>query len=681
MQNNNSLQTYSEDASCPDNTKNKPTADDDLPRLGLKHVLGFNGKVVNGLVVHPLGKHIIYAVGRHVIVEEIIGPCKGKQEMLAGHLEPISSLAVSGDGQFIVSGQKNASRETRSPVLLWDWCTRKKIMHRDLHKETTMTLEFTCSSRYFVSLGGTDDGELGLWDTTERRPLAVRCAQAQRVGATTVIKASYVDQSMFISVGESYGRIWKFEGETSKLTYSELAFGSLTRKIVCAEIADKDNSDPPRIFCGTTSGTVVIFHGESGVLIDEITSPAFPMGVTALTYTRMLNNNTYCILIGTGEGRVNYYTFHFVMKGHKCSASMALYSDTHVWQDPQNSSVTSISKVGVGQQFFVGVYQSQIYRFSLVPWSTQLVRTCSNTVINQVAFARGTDELLVTAEPQKVRVFNLKVMLEVRRFVRSGRECKSLCVRHDGTQIMSGWDCGDILVLGFEPKGLGLYIIYRIDNAHRQAVSCMALTAASDRLVTGGDDFFVSVWRLVEDLDQRGRRLRQGLRAFHFVDQKGPITKLRIAADDKTCVCSSLDGSAVAYDLTTGLRLNQFSWACGLTCVSFCQTDLQIVTSSSDGRLQWWDMVSGQSLRELLGSNSGGMCSIDTEPICRQLVATGGDDRLIKIWRIDEGTVSHVGEGHSDRITVVKFGPCGTILLSAALDGSVCIWDVPKQKE
>ncbi|GFR91394.1 WD repeat-containing protein 16 [Elysia marginata] len=680
MQNNNSLETYGEDASCQEGAKRKPSAEDDLPRLGLRHVLGFNGKIVNGLVVHPLGKHVIYAVGRQVIIEEIVGPCKGKQHMLVGHLEPVSSLAVSGDGQFIVSGQMNAIRESRSPVLLWDWCSRRKIMDRKLHKETTIALVFTCSSRYFVSLGGPDDGELALWDTTEKCPQALKCAQVGRVGASTVIKASHVDQSMFVSFGACYGRIWKFDRDTNKLTYSELLFGSSARKIICAEIADKDNSYPPRIFCGTSSGTVIVFNGDSGVLITEIFSPSFPMGVTALTYTRMLNDNTYCMLVGTGEGRVNYYTFHFEKKGNKCSAKMALYSDSHVWQDPQCSSVTSISKIGVGQQFYVGVHQSQMYRFSLVPWNAQLLRTCSNTTINQVAFARGTDELLVTAEPEKVRVFNLKVMLEVRRFVRSGRDCKSLCVRHDGTHIMTGWDCGDILVLGFEPKGLGLQILYRIDNAHRQAVSCMALTAASEKLVTGGEDFFVSVWRLVDDLDLRGRRLRQGLRVFHFVDQKGPITCLRIAADDKRCVCSSLDGTAAVYDLITGLRLQLFSWTCGLSCVALCQTDLQAVTSSSDGRLQWWDMVSGHWLRELQGSSSGGVCSIDTEPTCRQLVATGGDDRLIKIWRIDEGTVCHVGEGHSDTITMVKFGPCGSVLLSAAKDGSVCIWDVPQEK-
>ena len=590
MQSNYNIEAYGEDASCQDGAKRKHFADDDLPRLSLRHVLGFNGKIINGLVVHPLGKHLIYAVGRHIVIEEIIGVCKGKQEMLVGHLGPVTSVAVSTDGQFIVSGQSNAVRESRASVILWDWCTRRKIIERELHKEATIALEFTCSSRYFISLGGADDGELALWDTAEKRPLALKRAQVMRVGPTTVIRASHVDQFMFISLGENYGRIWKFDRETNKLSYSELLFGVVARKATCAEIADKDNNYPPRIFCGTSSGTVLVFHGESGVLISEIVSPSFPMGVTILTYTRMLNDNTYCILIGTGEGKVCYYIFRFEMKGNKYDVKMELYSDSHVWQDPQGSTVTSISKLGVGQQFYVGVHQSQMYRFSLVPWSSQLVRTCSNTTINQAAFARGTDELLVTAEPEKVRVFNLKVMLEVRRYVRTGLECKSLCLRHDGTHIMTGWDSGEILVLGFERKGLGLHVVYRIANAHRQVVNCMALTSASDKLVTGGQDSFVSVWRLVDDLDMRGRRLRQGLRIFHFVDQKGPITSLRIAADDKTCVCSSLDGSAVAYDLISGVRLQFFSWSCGLSCVAFCQSDLQVVTSSSDGRLQWWDV-------------------------------------------------------------------------------------------
>ena len=596
MENNNSLEAYGDDTACEEGAKKVSSPDENFPMLSLRHVLGFNGKIINGLTVHPLGKHLIYAVGRHVIIEEIIGPCKGRQEMLVGHLGPVTALAVSHDGQFIVSGQMNATRETRSPVILWDWCSRQKIMERNLHKETTLTLEFTCSSRYFISLGGADDGDLAVWDTSERRAVALKTAQVRRVGPTTVVRGSHVDHSMFVSLGDCYGRLWKFDGAENKLSYTELAFGPSARKVICAEVADKDNCDPPRIFCGTSSGTVMVFHGESGVLIAEVGSPSFPLGVTAITYTRMLNDDTYCLLVGSGKGHVGYYIFRVKMNGNKCNVKMELYSDSHVWRDPKvESCVTSISKLGVGQQFYVGVYQSQMYRFSLVPWSASLVRTCSNTAINGAAFARGTDELLVTAEPEKVRVFNLKLKLEVRRFERAGRECKSLCLRHDGTHIMTGWDSGDVLVLGFEPKGMGLHVVYRIDRAHRLAVNCMALTAVSDKLVTGSQDSFVSVWRLVDDLDTRGRRLRQGLRAFHFVDQKGPITALRIAADDKTCVCSSEDGTAAAYDLVSGLRLQLFSWSCGLSSVTFCQSDLQVATSSTDGRLQWWD-VSGPSV-------------------------------------------------------------------------------------
>ncbi|GFO37169.1 cilia- and flagella-associated protein 52 [Plakobranchus ocellatus] len=591
MENNNSLEAYGTDPICQDARKGETSSDDELPKLKLRHVLGFNGKIFNGLVVHPLGRHVIYAVGRHVIIEEIIGPCKGRQEMLVGHLGVVTALAVSTDGKFIVSGQMNAIRESRSPVIVWDWCTRKKILEHEMHRETTSVLVFTSSSRYFVSLGGPDDGSLGIWDTTERRPLVSQSAQVKRVGPATVVCASYVNSSKFVSVGESYGRIWNFDHDTSNLTYSELVFGSSARKVTCAEIGDKDNSEPIYIFCGTSSGTVLVFHGDSGVLISEILSPSFPLGITVLTYTRMVDDNTYCILVGTGEGKVAHYKIRIEFKNNKNTCKMELYSPQSIWQDPQTcSSVTSISKLGAGSQFYVGVYQSHMYRFTLIPWGSQLVRTCSNTPINDAAFARGTDDLLVTAEPEKVRVFNLKVMLEARRYVRTGRECTSLCVRHDGTHIMTGWDGGDILVLGFEPKGLGLHVAYRIDSAHRQAVGCMALTSCSDKLVTGGRDSFVSVWQLVEDLDTRGCRLRQALRTFHLVDQKGPITQIKIAADDKTCVASSLDGTAVSYDLISGLRIHTFPWSCGLSCVTFGQVDLQLVTCSNDGHIQWWDV-------------------------------------------------------------------------------------------
>merc|ERR1712002_910167 len=79
----------------------------------------------------------------------------------------------------------------------------------------------------------------------------------------------------------------------------------------------------------------------------------------------------------------------------------------------------------------------------------------------------------------------------------------------------------------------------------------------------------------------------------------------------------------------------------------------QIVTSGTDRKIVYWETIDGGQIRELEGSKSGSINGMDICPK-GQMMVTGGDDRLIKVWDYDNGTVSHVGIGHSGNIRKVR---------------------------
>ncbi|CAG5116689.1 unnamed protein product [Candidula unifasciata] len=445
-------------------------------------------------------------------------------------------------------------------------------------------------------------------------------------------------------------------------------------------MVDLDYSRLPLVFCGTTSGDIVVVHGRTGVFQFTVPGKPLPLGVTALSYVRMWKEEVFCVLVGTGEGKVGYYTItRDVGSDRKVTGIMKLREGKKQWQDEREStSITSISKIGEGNSFFVGTKDCKIYRFNMEKWKAELMRTCSRTAIRAMAFPRGTDELLVTGEHAMVRVHNLKQLLEVRRYIRVNRTCKALAVNHDGTQIFSGWDDGTTIVLGFAPKDLSLSELYRIQCTHKQAVTSIDLTSKSDVLVSGGDDGQCRVWRLVDDLDTRGKRLRQGLLLYHLTSQTGPITKVQVSENDEMCVSSSVDGSAVLYELSRGLKKGGVKVDLGLTSVSFCSNDLHLITCGGDGKIYFWEIKSGECLRIVDGCSYGGVFCLDVEKKDKKLFACSGEDRLVKLWCLDEARVSHIGQAHSDIVLKVKFGPCGTVLVSGAKDGSICVWDVPK---
>ena len=71
--------------------------------LELQAVIGFQGKVVDGLVLHPDNEHIIYPLGTTLVVRHIISRT---QQFLRGHDNDISVIQVSKTGKYIASGQK-----------------------------------------------------------------------------------------------------------------------------------------------------------------------------------------------------------------------------------------------------------------------------------------------------------------------------------------------------------------------------------------------------------------------------------------------------------------------------------------------------------------------------------------------------------------------------------------------
>ena len=63
------------------------------------------------------------------------------------------------------------------------------------------------------------------------------------------------------------------------------------------------------------------------------------------------------------------------------------------------------------------------------------------------------------------------------------------------------------------------------------------------------------------------------------------------------------------------------------------------------------------------------------------LIISGGDDRLIKLWRMNDGKAWEVDtcRGHYNNITAVLFNPHQDVIVSAAEDKSIRVWDMTKR--
>lgn len=92
------------------------TADkNELHQLQLVRMMGFEGKITGGLISHPDGVHLLYALGSTII---ILNMNENSQSFLRGHNNNVSCIAVNKTGDKIASGYYDRNFFNSNSLLL-----------------------------------------------------------------------------------------------------------------------------------------------------------------------------------------------------------------------------------------------------------------------------------------------------------------------------------------------------------------------------------------------------------------------------------------------------------------------------------------------------------------------------------------------------------------------------------
>jgi WD40 repeat protein len=84
-----------------------------------------------------------------------------------------------------------------------------------------------------------------------------------------------------------------------------------------------------------------------------------------------------------------------------------------------------------------------------------------------------------------------------------------------------------------------------------------------------------------------------------------------------------------------------------------------------------WDLITGQCKHELKGHND----SVQTIAFSSDgLLASGSDDKTVRVWDPTTGQCEHELKGHSDFVQTVAFSSDG-LLASESRDNTVRVWD------
>ncbi|KAK1798961.1 hypothetical protein P4O66_007230 [Electrophorus voltai] len=608
----------------------------EVPKVELEAVIGFNGRVFSGLRAHPDREHLIYPLGCTLIIKHLTS---GRQGFLHGHTNNISCVAVSKSGHYVGSGQVNYMG-FKADVIIWDYARREIYARLILHKAKVEALAFSPNDKYLVTLGGQDDGSIVVWNIEKKEAICGSPASAHSAGHCLAVGYTNHSDHVFVSAGNGTLRVWELDLPNRKIRPTECQTGQLKRVMKCIEIPEDDGF----FYCGTTSGDILKVNMKTRLL--TCCGPAkqkFSQGVNAL---KMLKTGD--LLVGTGDG-----TFSL------CSGA----NFKTIRRVELEGGVTSLALRGEGQQVFVGTDAAQIYRFGYTDFKPELIATNHSSTVHDVAFPAGSSELFATCSQDDIRVWHTDSSKELLRIRVPNMTCNALGFTSDGRHIFSAWNDGKIRV--FTPESGRLALV--IHNAHSMGVTAIAGTRDSSRLVSGGGEGQVRLWEILHGSHKLVTSMKE---------HKASVNAIQIKSNDQECVTASSDGACIIWDLVRFIR-NQMVLANTLfRTVCYHPEEYQIITSGTDRKIGYWEVYDGSAIRELEASLSGAVNAMCLTQDGGHFVS-GGDDKLLKVWSYCDGEVTHVGVGHSGNITSVRICPNDRNIVSTSEDGAILRWRFP----
>ncbi|KAI9188916.1 hypothetical protein H9P43_000338 [Blastocladiella emersonii ATCC 22665] len=612
-------------------------------RLKLKSIIGFSGTVPQGLLRHPAGTHRLYPLGSNVVIQDL---ATGQQEFLQGHTNLITCLAISKSGRYIASGQVT-HMGFQADIILWDFETRRAIKHLSLHKVKVEALAFSPNDLYLASLGGEDDNSVIVWDLERGTAICGAPASKDSAGVTLCLTYLNNDDLTFVTGGHSTLRVWEVQVAARKVKPTDCQMGTIKRIVKCITL---DNNDE-FMYCGTSTGDLLKVAVATRLF--KLSGPPkerdnFSLGIVSCALTW----DAQSIVVGAGDG-------------HVATLSLPGLKVTH--RTKLDGRVTSLCPVSE-HHLLASTSQSNIYSIDLRSMHADRLVAWHYSPVNDIAFPPESAQVFATASDMDIRIWGAASAQEYLRIRLPNLEAKCIMFKQDGSSLISGWTDGKIRAFGPQSGRLQ----YEIHDAHKKCVTALAVTDmdardGSYRIISGGEDGQVRIWRI----SRHAQTLENAMK-----EHKGTVTSIKIRRNNLECVSSSSDGSCILWDLVRHVR-NQVLFAPSFfKAVCYYPEENQLLTSGTDRKIAYWEAYDGSLIREIEASQSDAINGLDMARDGTRFVI-GGSDKLVKMYRYEEGDVTHVGVGHSTEILKVKIAPDQRTIVSVSSDGAVFQWEWP----
>jgi WD40 repeat protein len=454
------------------------------------------------------------------------------------------------------------------------------------------------------------------------------------------------------------------------------------------------------IASGSDDATVKIWHASDGTLartlaiggLFQVTALAFDYGSTTLAVgygdgSIRLWNPTNGVLVRTinlsWNGGVNYLgkiaSLSFSPNGQYLAAGSGdLY--TRIWKVSDGTKYQSwVKNTGPlqsvawspdGTKVATGSEDKTAVVLNTNGWGnvSGTPKTLGSNV-TAVAFSPDGTVLVAGCLDRTITFWQTSGFSVIRTLTSPGSNVTALAFGTDGQTLFSGDDNG-IITRWAASASWSATTSWPAHTNGVDGVRSLAITADNTKLVSGGGDHQVSLWRATD-----------GAALTNLTSHAGMITRACFAPDGSRAASASTDGSVQLWASDSGapdaaltIHTNQVG------ALAFSPDSTLLVSGGGclDNTLRIFS-CSNLALLQTIVAATNGVTALAISPDS-SLVASAGDrlEQVIRIWSLPGGSPVRTLDGHTNGAGVLAFSPNGQYLASAGLfnSGTIKLWNL-----
>jgi WD40 repeat protein len=203
-------------------------------------------------------------------------------------------------------------------------------------------------------------------------------------------------------------------------------------------------------------------------------------------------------------------------------------------------------------------------------------------------------------------------------------------------------------------------------------VNSVAFSPDSKMLASASDDKTIKLWDV---------NTKREIETFSGHEEK--VYCVAFSPDGKVLASASKDKTVKLWEIPSGQEISSFKeHSDDVLCVNFSSNG-KILASGGGGNdktIKIWYLAE-KKVHTLTGHSDwfGGINSLAFSPDGK-ILASGSQDKTVKLWKLETGEEIYTLAGHSDDVCSVAFSPNGKILASSSKDKTIKLWSLKNRQ-